>query len=118
MPMYQYECDGCGDILQKMMTFDEHENDRSIPLVHGNCPSPARGKFLQVYDFHFNKGMRDHWSSQLNKPVSSERQFNSELSRHQDEYSARMGYDVNFETVDPNDRSGLNVTDVGIDADA
>ncbi len=118
MPLYKFECDACGTQDLQQMTFEEHDAYRTrFPeghnTVHSGC---VNGRFQQVLDFHFARGMSEHYSTQLDMPISSDRQFKSELSRHQDEYSQRMGYDVKFETVDPNDKKALNVTDVGLES--
>lgn len=70
----------------------------------------------QVMDFHFNRGMREHYSDQLGTHVTSERDFNDGLKRHAEEYNARTGLEAHFETIDPNDPVAAGVTDAGLES--
>jgi len=116
MPLYRFECNRCGAQELEQMTFGEHDEYRAKYPNGRPHDWHCKGELMQVLDFHINLGMREHYSAQLDTFVSSDRQFNSELSRQQDEYQARMGFDVKFETIDPNDAKAAGVTDAGLES--
>ncbi len=113
MPLYRYQCNECGTVEQVTLTFQEHEDFRGMKRCHMNGPTihDVCGTFDQVYDFHYNRSMPEHYSPQLGTYVTSDAHFQSELSRQADENSARMGFDVKYEQVDPTDSAAAGVTD-------
>ncbi len=125
MPMYRFECDNCGAQDSVMMTFAQHDEVKQLPRHHVGAevaqdPGELRpvicGVFRQVYGVNVNLGMREHYSDQLDTVVRSDAHFHSELSRQQDEMSARMGFDVNYDTIDPSDPAAAGVTEAGLES--
>lgn len=62
--------------------------------------------------------MQEHWNASVNKPIRSDAQFRSELSRASDEMSERTGTDHKFVPIDMGDKSACGVTDEGLDETA
>lgn len=135
MPLYQLECSGCGARDSVALTFEQHDKWRMRHHLHSitteewlarggdpallanpNLKMTICGEWRQVFDFHFNKGMPEHYSTQLDTVVKSDAHFRSELTRQADEYSARTGMETSFETVDPTDPVAAGVTDAGLEA--
>lgn len=118
MPLYRFECDNCGFQDTVMMTFEQHDEDRALgPVGCARCIRGGEvGKMRQVYDFHFNRGMTEHYSDQLDTYVTSERDWNDQLRRHADAYTARTGMETSFDIIDPNDPAAAGVTEVGLES--
>lgn len=123
MPLYKFECDRCGEQELREMTFAEHDAFRDMfPLgyIHGSTATGGciTGIFKQVLDFHIKRAMPEHYSDTLDTVVKSEAHYKSELHRQQEEYSARMGFDVTYDLVDPGDMKAAGVTDAGLEEQA
>lgn len=113
MPMYKYECNACGRQDSTMMTFEQHDQSKLFDPVICEC---LKGQMLQVYGVNVNRGMPEHYSDQLGAPVTSERHFNDTLKRQAEEYTARTGMEVSYETVDPTDPKAAGVTEAGLES--
>lgn len=116
--MYRFQCDKCDTEDIEAMTFDQHDEYRrrhpnGHVKIHSGCTT---GIFKQVFGVNINKGMPEHYSDQLDTVVRSDAHFKSELSRSQDEMSARMGFDVSYDTIDPSDPAAAGVTEAGLES--
>ena len=60
--------------------------------------------------------MHEHFNHSVGKPISDRRQFAAELRRKSEEMTERTGTPHNYVAVDLGDKTGLNVTDEGMDS--
>lgn len=116
MPRYTYQCTKCGAVDERWLSFSEHDAFRTLHPSGYECDWHCSGTMKQVFEVNVNLGMREHYSDQLDMHVSSDRQFNDALKRQAEEYSARTGMDVTYETVDPTDAAAAGATDVGLES--
>lgn len=123
MPLYTFECDGCGRQAYKEMTFQEHSQQTTkwegkVELLEVHLVDDTVkicGSWCQVFDLVFKKAMPEHYNHTTDSFVRGEADFISDLHRKSDEMSARMGFDVAYEPVDGNDKDALGVTDDGLE---
>lgn len=100
--LFGFKCRNCGQTLDKV-------NDRT--------PSPCScgGILRRDYSFSFKMPMEDHFNHAVGKYVSSERKLKDEFKAASDAASEQTGTEHRFVPVDPRDRTGLKVTDEGLD---
>lgn len=118
MPLYKFECDGCGaQDLQEMSiaAYDEIRADVSVGyFVHmgdaGKC-----GVFRRIYNFYFTKPFEEHYNHSIGARVTSQISASDAVKRHEEEQSIRMGYDQHYELVDPHDAASVGATDHGLE---
>lgn len=128
MPLYTFQCDRCRGVEAIAMTFAEHDLWR-LREFH---PHTLRGDFIkrngnhtnrydcggelkQVFGVNFTRGIQEHFNPSLGKVVSSNAQVKSELSRQSAEMSERMGFEHNYELVDPSDPGAVGATEHGLE---
>jgi len=116
MPRYTFQCNACGAGEERWLSFSEHDDYRAKYPDGEPHDWHCKGVLKQVVGVNVNLGMREHFSDQLDMHVSSERQFNDGLKRKAEEYTARTGMEVHYETVDPTDPAAAGVTDAGLEA--
>lgn len=102
--LYHYRCRGCG-----AEALVEHRAD-----TLGECAG-CEGELRRVWSVNVAPVMHEHWNTTVQKPISSMRQFETELRRASDEATARTGIEHRFAPVDPTDRKALGVTSEGMD---
>lgn len=130
MPTYKFECSGCGERHQEYMTFEEHDA-RTMHTVAGRVilrdqraavhwvPSRRKngriittrgcGVWEQVFNFNFGRPMPAHYSPFLDAHVTSRKHYDDLSKIQQEEMSARMGYDVSYDEIDPTDARAAGV---------
>jgi hypothetical protein len=113
MPLYRFECNACGVQDTVQMTFEEHDRSKLFDPVICEC---LGGQMMQVFGFNYARPMPEHYSDQLDTVVKSERHFNDILKRQAEEYTARTGMEVSYDTIDPTDPKAAGVTDAGMEA--
>lgn len=110
---FSYLCDECGneyiDVVR--VCVGEVHPSASCPFCDGTMRRAITG--IQIV-----QGMQPHFNVSLGKPISSNAQFRSELTRKSDEMSAITGAEHRFVPVDLNDKKALGVTDEGLDTTA
>lgn len=111
--LFSFLCDECGSEWHDIhhVGIGETHPTSSCPL----CDGTMRRCVSQV---NVMPGMQPHWNAAVGRPISSDAQFRSELSRKSDELSERTGADHKFVPVDMNDKKALGVTDEGLDTTA
>lgn len=122
MPTYLYRCDSCGAERTETMTFAEYDHfDANIFGGHDAVLDQDDGVLAQCGEWqrvisapYFNRPMPDHFNHSLGQRVSTDAQIQSGLSLQSDQWSERMGFDVNYELVDPTDPVAAGVTDEGL----
>lgn len=108
--MYSYVCGQCNTDIesQEFAKIGQAHPSRSCPLCGGilwrAASMPA-----------FKRPMQEHWNAAVNKPIRSDAQFRSELSRASDEQSERTGTDHKFVPIDMGDKAACGATDEGLD---
>ena len=125
MPLYKFQCTGCGTPALKEMSFSEHdetvvrgEHDITLPFFHEvekDGMMRLCGAWAQVFDFVFKRGMQEHYNHTTDTYVRNESDFISDLHRKSDEMSVRMGFDCNYEPVDGREAAALGVTEDGLE---
>lgn len=117
MPLYTYRCEHCHEEMHLEMSFAEHDALPRDSMAHTPCLEQGyMAYFKQVLSFAFHRGTPEHYNHSLDAYVSNDAQIRSELSRQSDEMSARMGFDHQYELVDPSDPASYGVTDEGMEA--
>ena len=109
MPLYEFRCIQCG--LDEVM-------NRYYPIGEViDFPCPVCGGRLKrvLSNFHFKRGMGEHFNPSIGGYVRNERDFLDGLKRKSEEATLRTGMDHNFVPVDLNDRKALGVTDDGME---
>lgn len=102
---YEYRCPEC----DYRVRWDECKN-RHVAF----CPEHEVQKFKRVFGFSHVKSMESHFNNTVGKPISSMRQFKSELARKSDEATLRTGIEHNYQPVEWGDKERLGVTGEGI----
>jgi len=108
MPVYLYRCRACQVLGEK---FQHHTDD---PL--SDCPECGRPMLRRVYSLNFTSVTHEHFNHTVGKMISDRKQFERELKLASDKATERTGSQVNYVSVDMNDREGLRVTDEGMDS--
>lgn len=109
-PQYDYRCEDCGSIV----TRDFREATFIAQCASMQCDDATR-MFKRTYTSApaYRQGDIDaHFNQALGKPISSMRQFRSELSRASDDASAHTGIDHKYAPVEYGDKQAA-----GIDSD-
>jgi hypothetical protein len=96
MPMYLYNCSGCG----------EFESLERADFLDHDCGLPAR-RVWRLRIAAETARHRGRWDAQVGAYVSNEGQFQSLLRQGQERESAELGMDVKLETVDARDQEAL-----------
>lgn len=108
---YEYRCKQCGNVTE-----NPHYMDIGQTL---DLPCPVcSGRQVRIFSHARIKSSRDiptHFNESLGRPISSQREFVSELHRKSDEMSERLGMDHKYEPLDWRDREAFGVTDEGTD---
>jgi hypothetical protein len=105
--IYAYKCRTCG------LTHDSKYRGDTL----GACIGPdCTGELRRLFIIRTEAQMQEHWNKTLNRPISSNQQFDEALKRESDIVSLRTGMAHKFERVDPTDKAKLGVTDEGMDA--
>lgn len=104
---YEYRCPMC----QTRVTSDVRAERLQI-----NCEVCGYLPLHRVYGFTYNKPMPEHFNTTVNKPISSQRQFNEELKRASEVATLETGIEHKYEPVDPGDTKHLGVTGEGLEA--
>ena len=125
MPLYKFQCTGCGERAMKEMSFEEHdetmvkgEHELTLPFFHEREVDGMMrlcGAWAQVFDFVFKRGTPDHYNHTVDAYVTGERDFNNKLKMQSDAMSERMGFTVDYEVIDPGEPEAYGVTQDGIE---
>jgi hypothetical protein len=112
--IYAYKCRTCGlevDYFQPMDTLGPCTTAITTDSGTLKCP----GELRRLFVVNMEPVMQEHFNATVNKPISSNRQFDDELRRQSERVSLYQGSEARFERVDPTDKAALGVTDQGID---
>lgn len=104
MAIYEYECRAC--------------RARALSELRGDFLRECEcgGRLTRKFSVAMHRPMHEHFNASVQKPISSMRQFESELARRSEELSVKTGIEHRFAPVDPTDRKALGVTDDGLAA--
>lgn len=109
MPVYEWKC-ACGELRQTLCALD----NISAP----NCPTCGLVMDRKFSSFGV-KVFKEHFNQSVGQYVTSDAQFRNELKVASDEASQRMGFDVNYQPLDPADtKAACGVTDAGLEEQA
>lgn len=105
MPMYEYQCDGCGHHLETMTRGDS--------LRCPNCGAHARRRWgVRIGRASFPGG---HFNVAAGRYVSSETELRDAFKQTSEEQTALTGVPVDIQPIDYGDREGCGITDADID---
>lgn len=104
--IYAYRCRACGHTADLTVRADSA----------GACPQCDGGELRRVFAVRMGSVMHEHFNATVQRPISSQRQFEAELRRASDEATERTGVEHRFAPVDPTDRKALGVTSDGLAA--
>jgi len=108
MPLYEYRCDGCGEIevLQRI-------RDDALEV----CPICDEGGIRRCYKaVQIAPVMQEHFNHAIGKVISDKKTFVSELARKSDEMTERTGIPHNYVEVDLSEKEALGATEEGMDS--
>ena len=111
--MYDYVCGQCNATI-------ESREFAKIGAAHpsNHCPLCEGVLWRAASMPAFKHGMEEHFNVAVGRPIRTDAQFRSELSRKSDEISERTGTDHKFAPIDIGDKEACGVTDEGLDATA
>lgn len=102
MPLYEFKCKGCGQIVHSTARINEESCD--------DCGGALR----RVFSFSFKRPMQPHFNTAVGRDVAGERDLKNEFRRMSDAAEERTGIPHNYQPVDPRDKDTLGVTDEGL----
>lgn len=110
MPLYEYQCKGCGKVETLNSTYP------ALPdlLALLECRLCGSGTFKRVWGFSYVRPMQAGYNPSVGKHISNMAQLKSEFSRMSDEAEMVTGNPHNFQPIDPMDKKALGVTDEGL----
>jgi predicted RNA-binding Zn-ribbon protein involved in translation (DUF1610 family) len=103
MPVFEFLCDSCGQILSLQ---------RGDRMPCPNCGLTARRRF----SFNRQTMFQDHYNTSVGKYVTSDQQFRDELKRGSEAATLRTGLEHHYEPVEFADRAAFGITDEHIAA--
>lgn len=108
MPIFEYKCPECQNRVISTVRGDRLDAD--CP----HCDQPRT--FRRVFSVSVRRPMQAHFNNTVGKVISDEKQFERELQRKGEEYTAETGIETNYRPIDYRDKEALGVTEEGLDA--